>query len=102
MSVSPAFTFAADQLGASSSLNNLEARGTIRIAIKQAGLEAHNITALQMCTVFERIIPKELRARGIEGADLCKRIILGLNHVDDGQSKDSSPDAIFRHLAGEG
>ena len=54
------FDFAADRLEHHTSLDRLEARGTLRLALKAAGLEPKNLTGTQLQVVFEQVIPREL------------------------------------------
>ena len=42
-----------EQLESSSTLDRLEARGTVRLALKQAGLEAGQVTASQLVVLSE-------------------------------------------------
>ena len=78
----------------------LAARGTVRIALKQAGLEARSITAEQMAVVVQKILPTELGSRGIDGVeDLCQSILAGLNKVKNGPVSET-PDAVFKRLGG--
>lgn len=58
-----------------SDLDRLAARGTIRIALKNAGLEASAVDLGQMQIVLRRVLPEELRSRGVEGSEkLCDEI----------------------------
>ena len=66
------FEFVAAALEQRSGLGKLEARGTLRIALKEAGLEPRTVTPEQMAVMLTRTMPKELKARGIDQADtLC-------------------------------
>ena len=97
---SAAFEFACDQLEARTSLDRLAARGTVRIALKQAGLEARSITREQMAVVVQKILPTELSSRGIDGVDeLCQAILTGLREVANGPASET-PDAVFKRLGG--
>lgn len=49
--------------------DNLQARGTLRLSLKEAGLEARSIVPAQMRVVLERVLPSELRSRGVRDAD---------------------------------
>ncbi len=96
------FTFLADALEQESSLDRLEARGTIRLALKQAGLDARTVTCDQMKVVLRSVLPAELAARGIaDEAGICTKLstqidAAGFDEVRD----DSSPDAVFARLGG--
>jgi hypothetical protein len=99
--VSPVFEFVAAEIERRSALATLEARGTVRLAIKRAGLDASNVTSAQMAVVLERVLPEELTSRGVARAeDFCRAIASALRASEpDGASPDS-PEAIFRRIAG--
>jgi hypothetical protein len=68
MADSPVFDRACSELEQRTSLDRLAARGTIRIALKSAGLDVAGVTAAQMGVVLRRVLPAELATRGIEDA----------------------------------
>lgn len=97
---SAAFEYACGQLEARTSLDRLAARGTVRIALKQAGLEARSITPDQMAVVLQKILPSELTSRGVDAVDeLCQSILSGLRSVAVGRVSET-PDAVFKRLGG--
>jgi hypothetical protein len=96
------FDLAADELETRSDFEKLEARGTVRLALKSAGLDPREVTASQMAVVFTRVMPKELAARGVESPDsICEAIVgvLKSTHVVNDESNASSPEEVFRRLA---
>lgn len=99
MADSPAFECICELLEQSTSLDRLESRGTVRLALKQAGLEAHNVTASQMSVILEKVLPAELTSRGvtdIEGPlERAGRALSGLDVEPDHRS----PEAVFERLA---
>jgi hypothetical protein len=100
MADSAAFEFACNQLEAKTSLDRLAARGTVRIALKQAGLEARTVTPEQMTVIVQKILPVELGSRGIDGAEeVCQAILAGLGKVERGPVSET-PDAVFKRLGG--
>lgn len=100
MADSQAFDFVCDQLEQATSLDRLAARGTVRIALKQAGLEARSVSPEEMRVVVEKLLPKELATRGIEGGEaVCTRIQQGLSGLTPGKQVET-PDAVFRRLGG--
>lgn len=103
MAGSQAFEWLCEAIEAGTSLERLEARGTVRIALKEAGLDARSVTPAELAVVVQKILPRELGQRGVadEGA-LCERLRSGLGHleVDVGRAATHSPDAIFRRLGG--
>ena len=97
------FDFAADQLEQHTSFSRLEARGTLRIALKDAGLDARSVTAGQLCVVFEKVMPVELEKRGLKDAsEVCSALIQELANAPaaTGDKSASDPDGIFRRLGG--
>jgi hypothetical protein len=91
-----------EELERRTSFDRLEARGTVRIALKQAGLEPRTVTPEQMKVVVERVLPSELKARGVEDeAAVCDGIAAVLAKLDTGSTPHpDSPDEVFRRLGG--
>ena len=100
MADSHAFEWTCAELERASSLDKLEARGTIRLALKQAGLEARTATGQQMTVVVEKVLPSELQTRGIDAAaDICSGLVTGLKGLGDDATPDAdSPEEIFKRL----
>jgi hypothetical protein len=74
MADSAVFDFTADGLVAATSLDKLAARGTLRLALKAAGLDPGAVTTRQMLVVLKSVLPGELRKRGVEDAEaVCQR-----------------------------
>jgi hypothetical protein len=100
MADSAVFDFVCDKLEQATRMDRLAVRGTVRIALKQAGLEARGVTAQQMAVVLERVLPAELNTRGVEGGEaVCAQIRSGLGSVASGSQVDT-PDAVFQRLGG--
>lgn len=100
MADAQAFDLVCEQLERTTDLDRLAARGTVRIALKQAGLEAGSVAPDQMRVVLEKVLPGELASRGIPDADaVCAAIQGGLSALDVGSSAET-PDAIFKRLGG--
>lgn len=97
------FDFAAEQLERRTDLDRLEARGTLRLALKSAGLDPREVTAGQMAVVVGHVLEAELRTRGVdEPAAICQALLGDLKRLDPNQSAEPAPDspeAIFRRLA---
>jgi len=100
--VSPVFEFVAAEIERRSALAKLEARGTVRLALKRAGLDAGDVTSTQMSVVLERVLPDEMRSRGVaRSEELCRAIASALRgSTPDERAPSESPEAIFRRLAG--
>ena len=78
----------------------IASRGTVRLALKQAGLEARSVSADQMKIVVEKLLPTELAARGVDGVEgICQSIADGVSSVSDGADPET-PDAVFKRLGG--
>jgi hypothetical protein len=50
-------------------LSRLQARGTVRLVLRQAGLEPHAVTPEQLTVVVERLLPAALSSRHVPDAD---------------------------------
>jgi hypothetical protein len=97
------FDFAAEKLEQQTGFSRLEARGTLRIALKDAGLDARSVTAAQLCVVLEKVMPVELGKRGVkDAADVCNAVIEEMANAPVSAQGDFStdPDGIFRRLGG--
>ena len=95
------FDIAAQRLEESTDMDRLAVRGTLRIALKQAGLDAQNLTTPQLRAVFEKLMPKELEARGVsDAAATCRTAIDTIESIANaaGLKASSSPDEIFKRL----
>ncbi len=97
------FDVAAESLEEATDMDRLAVRGTLRIAVKEAGLDARKLTIPQLRAVFEKLMPKELDARGVsDTAVACKAImdeIAGSADAIDIASS-ASPDDVFKRLGG--
>jgi hypothetical protein len=96
------FEFVAAELEKRSDLENLEARGTIRLALKSSGLTAGEVTKKQMAVVIDQVMPRELRVRGVEDPEaVCRALseaIMGFG-ADEDESAGASPEDVFRRLS---
>lgn len=79
--------------------DRLEARGTVRLALKAAGLESRTVEVDQMKVVIERLMPRELRQRGVDDPDGVSRTLVASLAACDGTANSESPEAVFRRLA---
>jgi len=97
------FDFVAEKLEEATALERLEARGTVRIALKEVGLDARSVTAHQMAVMLERTMPAELAARGVSQAeDVCRTLLRGLGDFSSKEEETGrdSPEDVFRRLGG--
>ena len=83
------------------SLNRIEARGTVRLALKTAGLSANSVTPAQMSVVIDRLFPVELENRGVADPDgVCLKMKRGLSAVVSDASAGDTPESVFDRLGG--
>jgi len=96
------FDFVSDELERLTRLEKLEARGTVRLALKAAGLDSRTVTTKQMVATLEKVMPNEMRVRGVEAPEqVCRTIVTALEavHPSSAAASQESPEAIFRRLA---
>jgi len=75
MATSPVFDAVCEKLENQTSLDRLAARGTVRISLKEAGLDAKSVSWDQMLVVLGRVLPGELESRGVDNAaSLCQDV----------------------------
>jgi hypothetical protein len=96
------FDFVAEELQKRSDLENLEARGTIRLALKSSGLTADEVTREQMLVVIEQVMPRGLRVRGVKDPEaVCAELSEAVKGFEGGgdESAGTSPEDVFRRLS---
>ena len=102
MSVTP-FEVAAVALETASSLDTLEARGTLRLALRNAGLDAKTARVSDLLVVVEKLLPAELAARGVDAAaSVCTavRAALKAQEAQLAGTTEASPADILRRIRG--
>ena len=95
------FDLAAEKLEGRTDMDRLAARGTLRIALKEAGLDAQKLTVPQLRAVFEKLMPKELEARGVsDAAATCQAAMNEITSSADsvGIASSTSADDVFKRL----
>ena len=96
---SPAFRWTCSELEISTGLSTLVARGTVRLALRHAGLLPQEVSGQQMAIVLREVLPQELANRAVADAQrLCSRLadrIVTQNFA----GSDATVDA-FRRLGG--
>jgi hypothetical protein len=99
MQESPAFAWTCRELEVSAGLSTLVARGTVRIALRHAGLQPQEVSGQQMAIVLREVLPQELANRAVADAQrVCSRLadrIVTQNFA----GSDATVDA-FRRLGG--
>jgi hypothetical protein len=100
MAESKAFDFVCSEIERRTSMTRLEARGTVRIALKDAGLAPDSVRGPEMQVVLQRLMPKELTSRGVASAEeVCRAIGAAMAGVREDAASET-PEAIFGRLAG--
>jgi hypothetical protein len=98
------FDWLAARLAAGTALSDLEARGTLRLALKSAGLDAKSANADAYRVVVERVLARELATRGVADADaVCAQLAGELASLESSQATSrnaASPEAVFARLGG--
>jgi len=101
MAESKAFQHVCEDLEHRTPLDRLAARGTVRLALKESGLDPASVTPVQMAVVLRQVMPRELLSRGIADAEkVCDAIRTGVQALPAEASADS-PDAVFARLGGQ-
>ena len=70
MSSSPLFDWLCDEISKRTTLGLLQSRGTVRLALKDAGIELRTLNKTQALVIVERVLPHELQLRGVGNAFL--------------------------------
>ncbi len=98
------FDIAAENLEGATDMDRLAARGTLRIAVKEAGLDPHKLTVSQLRAVFEKLMPKALDAGGVSNATAACQAVMDEIARSSADASDiassASPDDIFKRLGG--
>lgn len=103
MADAPAFDWVADALERATSFSRIQARGTVRLALKKAGLDAATVSLDEMQLVLLKVMPKELRDRKVERADeICEALRLGVKTAELAKAKPAheTPAQVFGRLFG--
>jgi hypothetical protein len=101
---SPVFEWTSAALERATTFNSLQARGTVRLALKKAGLDATTVNVIGMLAVVSRLMPKELASRKIEnGEAICAQLVVDLKNADIAaaparRSDEQTPEEVFRRM----
>ena len=100
MSDTTDFEIVSSALQESTDLDRLEARGTVRLALKSAGYKPDSVDRAAFLVVLERVMPEELASRGIEMPDrVCEALRAKLAASPEASASDGeTPDAIFDRI----
>jgi hypothetical protein len=102
MADSAAFAWVCDQLQRTTPLSEIEVRGTVRLALKQAGLEARGVSGEEMAVLLTKVMPAELQQRAVDNAaQLCEELADRIRREHFTEAPDpKSVEAVFRRLGG--
>jgi hypothetical protein len=101
---SAVFEWTSAALERATTFNSLQARGTVRLALKKAGLDATTVNVIGMTAVISRLLPKELASRKIENGDaICAQLASELKQADLGAASaatagQQTPEDVFRRI----
>ncbi len=98
MAESAVFQWVSARLELRTSLSRIEARGTVRLVLKDAGLEASNVTATQMEVVLRKLMVSALSKRRVEDSEhVCARLVAELAQAEfDDNGTESAYDVFSR------
>lgn len=100
MSTSPAFEWTATRMEGLFGLSRLEARGTLRHLLKDAGLEPETVQPAHLEVALTRLLPKLLKSRGVPNSEpACASLARDLTEakLEGGDSK-AAPESVFKRL----
>ena len=100
---SPVFDWMSNALEEVTPWNALSARGTVRLALKKAGLDPRSVNKVEMIVVVDRLLERELAVRGIEdAAQVCRdlRSRLETESFGSGAHQPVRPEEVFRRVLG--
>jgi hypothetical protein len=98
------FELAADLLERHSRLDRLEARGALRLALKDAGLRSDALGSREITAVLQKLMPERLAKMGVsDGASVCERTLgeIARAGARAGAAPETDRDRIFRRLGGD-
>ena len=99
MSTSPIFEWLCGKLTERTKFDLLQSRGTVRLALKDAGLEPRTLDKVQTLVLLERVMPHELKVRGIPDASaLCGELSQALQKHRFEAAAPQSAESIFSRL----
>jgi hypothetical protein len=100
MAESEVFDFVCEQLEQRTNFDRLEARGTVRIALKQAGVEVRSVNVEQMMVVVSKLLPAQLQSRGVEDDQACCSSIAKQLGTLEVATVEDTPEDVFERLGG--
>ena len=105
MTESPVFEWACAILERGARWSRLQARGTVRLVVRDAGLDTRTLRASQLHVIALRLLPKELRSRGVDDVDaLCTALseCPGSVEAEARAMAPVDPEEVFKRLGRPG
>jgi hypothetical protein len=96
MASSAIFEALSETLEQVTSLDRLEARGTLRLALREAGLKPESLTDEQVRAVLQHILPSQLQDRGIGDTEQICGTLAGVAAATAGAAH--SAEDLFRRV----
>ena len=101
MSDAAALDWLCTELESRTELSLLEARGTVRLALKASGLDAGSVRAEELAVVLERVLPNELATRGVDDSEgLTTSLASQIRAMSFAGEAAEAPDRVFERLGG--
>lgn len=89
------------QIETCAALTDLQAMGTARILVKEAGLDAKTATPSQLAVVASKLLPRQLEFLGVtDGAGVAARVNAALASLAPAVGAATAPEAVFRRIGG--
>lgn len=94
------FDAAAACLAEHAELSPAEARGTLRLVLRSAGLRPSLLTRAKLTIVLERILPRRLPGHDLASAThICTALVDDLARLPEGDGA-ATPESLFNRLNG--
>ena len=93
------FELVAEQLERLTDMSRLEARGTLRLALKEALFDPERIVPSEMKAVVQKVLLGELEVRRIERPErVCESLVALIEDLAFASTQPDSADEIFGRL----
>jgi hypothetical protein len=97
MAGSAPFEAVCAELSVANGMDRWTARGTLQLALMDAGLDAATVTAAQLSIVVERLLPRQLQSHGsVDISALCARLRDVLAMLPGAKAEESAEDVFAR------
>jgi hypothetical protein len=96
-----AFDYVCREIERTTKLDAPVARGTARLAVKEAGLDPETVSAAQLKVVVQELLPRELQSLRIDGVEaLCEQLAEALERdiFEDGADRAGSAASVLERL----